>query len=108
MTPDKLEEAAALIEASMASMAESLQALGVIEAGFAELTDWIKENKGMDIAPLVAALKGLKPAITINVPPAPAPQVHFLPAPATGTWDIFKPGAYGQPDVLLARVQRTA
>lgn len=106
MTPD-LEPLIASIDASLADIAEKLELAGGIESGLADLIETMRERKGIDLGPLVAALKSLNPTIQINVPPAPAPVVHILPA-TKGRWEITRPGGYGQPEQVLAVVTRTA
>lgn len=106
MTED-LEPLIASIDASLADIAEKLEVAGGIESGLADLIETMRERKGVDLAPLVAALKGLNPTIQINVPPAPAPEVRFIPSP-NARWEITRPAGYGRAAEVLAVVTRTA
>lgn len=101
-----IEQLAESIEASLADMAEALGTVAGIESGLADLIEILKDRKGLDITPLVGVLKGMNPTIHINVPPAPAPVLHFLPAPNKAAWQITRPGGYNQPDVVIATIKR--
>ena len=103
-----IEQIAESVESSLADIAEALGTVAGIESGLADLIEILKDRKGLDIAPLVAVVKTLNPTIHVNVPPAPAPVVQILPAPAQGTWQITRPGGYNQPDVVLATIKRVA
>jgi hypothetical protein len=107
MKPE-LVELAESIEASLAAIAEKLDIAATAEAALGELLELLQARKGIDLSPLVAAVRECAPVVTVNVPPAPQPVVQVLPAPAQGEWEITRPGSYGQADVVLARIKRIA
>ena len=99
-TADKLLES---LERSLADIAEALEqakAIGVLETALADAIEAIERRPGVDLGPLVAALREWKPVINVQVPPPPAPVVHLMPA-AKAEWEIRLPGSYGAPDRVL-------
>lgn len=82
--------------------------LGAIETGIAEIAE--ASQKKTDLAPLVEAIKSIKPTVTVHVPAAPAPIVQILPQENQkegATWELRMPGAYGAPERVLT-VKRVA
>ena len=66
----------------------------------------IRDRKGVDLSPLIEAMRDARPVVTVNVPPVAAPEVRFMPAPAAGTWEIRRPAGYGQPDAATSTLTR--
>lgn len=99
MTAD-IAELVANIETALVDIAEKMEVAAGLESGLADLIETIKERKGLDLAPLIGALNGLKPNVIVNVPPQPAPVVQYMPA-IKGEWEITKHDAHGTP---IARV----
>ena len=84
MSAEAIRQAADAIESALADAVEQLgrtnDSLGLIETAMAEAIDRMGRRQAIDIGPLVAAITSLRPVVNVNVPPAPAPIVHVLPA----------------------------
>ena len=99
------------IESTLAEMSEQIGFVAGLDSPMAEMVavmEAIRDRKGVDLSPLIEAMRDARPVVTVNVPPVAAPEIRFMPAPAAGTWEIRRPAGYGQPDAVVATIKRVA
>jgi hypothetical protein len=94
------------IESSLADIAEA-KGLGAVVGALADVCEQLEQREGNELGPLIEAIKGLKPSVTVNVPAPPPAQIHVMPA-QPGKWEIRRPGAYGHADTVIGVIERVA